>query len=199
LWLLALLGFVIGLLAVVFTSLTERTGALTREWRPSLAFTSAGLMTGLIGQVYPQILGISYDTLDGILDAHLAGGILGGLMLGKLVATSVAIGLRVPGGLIGPSLVIGGALGGLLGSYVQDLGLDTGSESFYATIGMIAMMSALLRAPLAAMMALLEMTARPSIIFPGMTAVVCADLAARQMLGRESVFEHLRRLTRADD
>jgi chloride channel protein, CIC family len=199
LWLLALLGLLIGLLAVVFTSLTERTGALTREWRPSLAFTVAGLVTGLIGQVYPQILGISYDTLDGILDAHLMGGILGGLMLGKLVATSVAIGLRVPGGLIGPSLVIGGATGGLLGSYVQGLELDTGSESFYATIGMIAMMSALLRAPLAAMMALLEMTAKPSIIFPGMTAVVCADLAARQMLGRESVFEHLRRLTRADD
>jgi CIC family chloride channel protein len=194
--LLALLGFVIGLMAVAFTALTERASAATREWRPSVAFTAAGLVTGLIGLAYPQILGISYDTLNGILDAHLAGGILVGLTVGKLVATAVSIGLRVPGGLIGPSLVIGGALGGLLGSNIQGLPLNTGSESFYATIGMIAMMSAVLRAPLAAMFALLELTAEPNIIFPGMMAVVCADLAARQMLGKESVFEHLRRLTK---
>ncbi|MCG6861473.1 MAG: chloride channel protein [Chromatiaceae bacterium] len=197
--LLALLGFVIGLMAVAFTTLTERASSFTCEWRPSIAFTTAGLLTGLIGLAYPQILGISYDTLDGILNAHLTGGVLIGLALGKLIATAVSIGLRVPGGLIGPSLVIGGAMGGLLGSNIQYLALNTGSESFYATIGMIAMMSAVLRAPLAAMLGLLELTAEPNIIFPGMTAVVCADLVARQMLGKESVFEHLRRLTNPND
>ena len=180
-------------------AIAEWTSSLTREWRPSVAFTIAGLLTGLVGLAYPQILGISYDTLDGILNAHLTGGVLIGLALGKLVATAVSIGLRVPGGLIGPSLVIGGAVGGILGSNIHDLALNTGSESFYATIGMIAMMSALLRAPLAAMFALLELTAVPSIIFPGMTAVVCADLIARQILAKESVFEHLRRLTQPED
>jgi len=197
--LLALLGVVTGLLAVAFIVLAERTSSFTRDWRPSIAFTAAGLLTGAIGLSYPQILGISYDTLDGILNAHLAGGVLIGLVLGKLVATAVSIGLSVPGGLIGPSLVIGGAMGGLVGSDIQYLALSTGSESFYATIGMIAMMSAVLRAPLAAMFALLELTAEPNIIFPGMTAVVCADLVARQMLGKESVFEHLRRLTNPND
>jgi H+/Cl- antiporter ClcA len=197
--LLALLGIVTGLMAVAFTALAERTSAFTHQWRPSVAFTSAGLLTGVIGLAYPQVLGVSYDTLDGILNAHLAGGVLIGLALGKLVATAVSVGLRVPGGLIGPSLVIGGAVGGLVGSTVQDLALNTGSEIFYATIGMLAMMSAVLRAPLAAMFALLELTAEPNIIFPGMTAVVCADLVARQILGKESVFEHLRRLTHPSD
>jgi len=197
--LLALLGIFTGLIAVAFTVLAERTSVLTRTWRPSISFTTAGLLTGSIGLAYPQILGISYDTLDGILNAHLAGEILIGLVLGKLVATAVSIGLRMPGGLIGPSLVIGGAMGGLLGSSIQGLGLDAGSESFYATIGMIAMMSALLRAPLAAMFALLELTGEPNIIFPGMTAVVSADLVVRQVWGMESVFEHLRRLTNTSD
>ncbi|HGG60067.1 MAG TPA: hypothetical protein ENK26_09165, partial [Gammaproteobacteria bacterium] len=76
---------------------------------------------------------------------------------------------------------------------------QTGSESFYATIGMIAMMSAVLRAPLAALFALLEMTGEPNIILPGMMAVVSADLVARQLLGRDSVFEHLRLLTDAKE
>ena len=99
----------------------------------------------------------------------------------------------------GGSIVNIASVGGLVGSTVQDLALNTGSEIFYATIGMLAMMSAVLRAPLAAMFALLELTAEPNIIFPGMTAVVCADLVARQILGKESVFEHLRRLTHQSD
>ncbi|MGD8590744.1 MAG: chloride channel protein [Chromatiales bacterium] len=191
----ALLGVTTGLLAVAFIGLAEGVGRFTEKWRPSLAFTLAGLVTGLIGLAYPQVLGVSYDTLDGILNNHLEGVMLIGLVLGKLIATAISIGLRVPGGLIGPSLVIGGALGGVIGMLVQNLMLfESGSESFYASVGMIAMMSALLQAPLAAMFALLELTADPNIIFPGMTAVVCADLIVRQACGKESVFEHMRRL-----
>jgi H+/Cl- antiporter ClcA len=191
----ALLGVTTGLIAVAFISLAERVGRFTQKWRPSLAFSVAGLVTGLIGLAYPQVLGVSYDTLDGILNNHLAGVMLIGLVLGKLVATAISIGLRVPGGLIGPSLVIGGALGGVMGMLVKHFMLfESGSESFYASVGMVAMMSALLQAPLAAMFALLELTADPNIIFPGMTAVVCADLIVRQAFGKESVFEHMRRL-----
>jgi len=73
------------------------------------------------------------------------------------------------------------------------------SERFYAVVGMVSMMGAVLKAPLAALLALLELTGNPEIILPGMTAVVTADLAARQWLGRESVFEHLVRLAGRDD
>ena len=89
---------------------------------------------------------------------------------------------------------MGGAIGSAFGIVVQYLPFTTGSESFYATIGMITMMSAVLRAPLAAMFALLELTAEPHIMFPAMIAIVCADVVSRQILGKESVFEHLRRL-----
>jgi H+/Cl- antiporter ClcA len=115
-------------------------------------------------------------------------------MVAKLATTAVAVGLRVPGGLIGPSLVIGGAAGALVGVSAPGwVGFATGSESFYGTMGMVAMMGAVLQAPLAALFALLELTADPGIILPGMTVVVTADLVARQMLGRDSVFDYLRR------
>ena len=195
LFLLGLLGLFTGLLAVGFVVLTEGTARFTRAWRPTLAFTLAGALTGLIGLAYPQILGVGYDTLDRILDNSLGGAVLIGLMLGKLVATAVSVGLRVPGGLIGPSLVIGGAAGGLMGVLVPRWAdFATGSESFYAVIGMVSMMGAVLQAPLAALFALLELTADPDIILPGMTAVVCANVIARQVLRKESVFEHLLQL-----
>jgi chloride channel protein, CIC family len=192
---IGMLGLVTGLLAVAFVSITERTWEWAGHLRPSLAFTLAGLATGLIGLLVPQVPGISYDTLNHILNNHLGLATLAALVAGKLIATAIAIGLRVPGGLIGPSLVIGGALGGVTGFLAQYLAIPTGNEAFYAAVGMIAMMSAVLRAPLAALMALLELTANPSIIFPGMVAVVFADVVARQLLNRESIFEHVRRLS----
>ena len=196
----AMLGLMTGLAASAFITLTEWVARQTWSWRPSLTFTLAGLFTGLIGLAYPHVLGVSYDTLNAILHNHLAGTVLIGLIIGKLIATAVSVGLKVPGGLIGPSLVIGGAMGGVMGMLVHSLWVQgSGSESFYATVGMVSMMSAVLQAPLAAMFALLELTADPNIIFPGMTAIVCADLLARQLLGKESVFEHLLRLGRREE
>lgn len=192
---LAILGLVTGVVAVVFITLAERTGSLTNQWRPSLKFTLGGCLTGLIGLGFPQVMGVSYDTLSNILHDHIGAVFLVGLLLAKLIATGVSIGLRIPGGLIGPSLFMGCALGGFFGAGMQHVELfHTGSPSFYATIGMIAMMSAILRAPLAALFALLELTGNPNIIFPGMVAVVCADLLVRQILGKNSIFEQMRRL-----
>jgi len=200
LFLLAGLGIFTGLLAVLFMSGTTWLSAQTRRWRPLAAFSCAGAVTGLIGLVYPQVLGISYDTLNAILDNRLGAGLLAGLIVAKLVATAVAVGMRVPGGLIGPSLVIGGAAGGLLGVVAPQFAtFTTGSEGFYAAMGMVAMMGAVLQAPLAALLALLELTADPDIILPGMTVVVTADLIARQLMGRKSIFEHLRQIADGRD
>ena len=50
------------------------------------------------------------------------------------------------------------------------------------------MMGATLQAPLAALLALLELTANPNIILPGMLAIVSANLAARNLFNSDSVF-----------
>ena len=187
--LLGLLGLMIGLLAALFTMLCERIAELTRNWPPALAFTLAGLCTGFLGLWTPQIMGVGYDSLDAMLNGHVEFLLVVGIMAFKLTATAVSIGLRVPGGLIGPTLVIGGATGSALGLLlIQWFSFDSGSVGFYAVIGMLAMMSATLQAPLAALIALLELTANPAILLPGMLAVVTADLVARMLLGKESVF-----------
>jgi CIC family chloride channel protein len=62
------------------------------------------------------------------------------------------------------------------------------SPGFYAMLGMGAMMGATLQAPLAALMTLLELTANPNIILPGMLAVVVSGITASHVFGRESVF-----------
>jgi H+/Cl- antiporter ClcA len=55
-------------------------------------------------------------------------------------------------------------------------------------IGMVAMMGAILRAPLTALVALMELTGNLNIILPGMVAVVTAEIATRALVGDTSAF-----------
>jgi CIC family chloride channel protein len=192
---LIVLGLVIGLLAVAFIGLCEWIALRVRHWNNALTFALAGAVTGILALWTPQIMGTSYDTLDALLAGEGDLELVLALMLAKLLATGTAVGMRVPGGLIGPTLFIGGAAGSALGLLFPLLEpFDTASPAFYATVGMVAMMGAALRAPLAALTALLELTGNPNIILPGMIAVASAELLNRLVLGKESVFEILSRI-----
>ena len=189
---LIILGTVTGLLAISFISLTGIVASRTIHWRCVLSFPLAGLITGMIALWVPQIMGTSYDTLEHLLRGEGDLLLVVTLLLAKLIATSCAIGLRIPGGLIGPSLFIGGAAGAAVGLAMAQYSLiNTDSSGFYAIIGMVAMMGATLRAPLAALTALLELTANSNIILPGMVAVACAELITRLIRGQKSIFDVL--------
>jgi H+/Cl- antiporter ClcA len=187
-----LLGGGIGLLAVAFSALAVRIARRTGHWPCSLSFPLAGLVTGALALWTPQVMGISYDTLALLLLGEGELALVLPLVATKLLATGCSIGLRVPGGLIGPTLFIGGAAGSTFGLLLAVVADDVAaSPGFYATIGMVAMMGATLRAPLAALTALLELTANPNIILPGMIAVACAELVSRTLRGERSVFDLL--------
>ena len=62
-------------------------------------------------------------------------------------------------------------------------------------LGMAAMMAAVLQAPLAALVAVLELTANPNVILPAMLVVVGAMLVVSEVFKQRSVFlETLERL-----
>jgi CIC family chloride channel protein len=189
---LVILGLVTGILAVAFITLCEQVTKRTQAWRPSVGFTVAGLVTGVLAIWTPQIMGMSYDTLDALLKGAVELKLVAAILVAKLVATAVAVGVRMPGGLIGPTLFIGGAAGSAVGLLAAAWNpMHVGSASFYALVGMVSMMGATLRAPLAALTALLELTGTPNVILPGMVAVVSAELTNRLVLGKDSVFEAL--------
>ncbi len=183
------MGLVIGSLAAVFIGLLERVthfGARYPIWQ---RMTLAGVLTGLCGVFVPAIMGIGYDTVNQAMLGELGLSFLLTLVVAKVLATTVSLGLGLPGGLIGPTLYIGACAGGALGLLAEAVFPgQVGSPGFYAMLGMGAMMSATLQAPLAALMALLELTYNPKIILPGMLAVVLSDIMASHVYGRDSVF-----------
>ena len=95
----------------------------------------------------------------------------------------------MPVGVIGPTLVMGAACGGLLGHLGQILSPGAASsEGFYVLLGMAAMMAAALQAPLAALMAVVELTSNANIILPAMLIVIVATLTAGRLFRQPSVF-----------
>ncbi|MEJ2575696.1 MAG: chloride channel protein [Gammaproteobacteria bacterium] len=189
LFLVLLLGAFAGALSALFSQLVQgvaaRTAVIPIWWRMLLA----GAALGGFGWAVPEVMGIGYDTVALALQGQLAVGLLAVLLLAKLLATSVAIGAGVPGGLIGPALFLGAILGALVSELADFAGWGwQAGAGFYALLGMGAMMSASLQAPLAALTAMLELTDNPDVILPGMLTVVVAGLTARVVFRQESLF-----------
>ena len=189
---IVLMGLFIGVIGAGFIHASARAARFTLEWRPLYAFTLAGLVTGLLAQWSPAIMGVSYDAVDRIFHDQLGLQALLLLLFAKLIATAVSVGVRLPGGMIGPSLIIGGAVGGIMEMTVKNMyPFYQGSAGFYAMVGMVAMMGATLRAPLAALVALMELTGNLHLILPGMIAVVIAEITTRSLVGDVSAFTAL--------
>ncbi len=183
-----LMGVLIGAIAAVFIYLTRAITLLGKKVDIWLRMFLAGLGVGLIAVISPEVMGIGYDTVNAAILGDIAIISLLIILFAKIIATSLCIGFSIPAGLIGPAIFIGALTGGIVGKLVEMYDSSFSDAGLYAMLGMGAMMSATLQAPLAALIALLELTGNQNIIFPGMLAIVSANLAARELFKCDSIY-----------
>lgn len=187
--LVLVLGLFIGVLAAAFIHLLQFFAGSLRSWPLWLRMATGGGMVGACAVVVPEVMGIGYDTVNSALLGQLGLFTLGLVVLFKLLATTAGIGLGLPGGLIGPTLVIGASAGGAMGLLANAAFPDhVSSHGFYALLGLAAMMGATLQAPLAALITVLELTATPTVLLPGMLAIIIAVLTSSQLFGKGPLF-----------
>lgn len=185
------LGGIIGLLAVAFIYIM--TATLKWSQHSVLTYKSklilAGVLTGGVAVFYPQVMGIGYDTISSVLQGELSLTLLLGILVAKCLLTPIILGLGVPAGLIGPTFVIGAIAGGILGTLgAGAVNQEVAHSGFYAMLGMGSMMGAVVNAPMAALVAILELTGNPNIIFPAMISIVISNLIARYVFKMPSIF-----------
>ncbi|MEO0439020.1 MAG: chloride channel protein, partial [Pseudomonadota bacterium] len=132
---------------------------------------------GTIGFWIPETLGLGYDTLE---DALFGRTLWSALLLvagAKLLTAAFSLGVGMPVGVIGPSLLIGACIGSTAGALAMivfpTLTIDPG---MYVTIGMAATMGTTLGAPLAASLAVIELTQSTSVAMPALLAITAAHL-----------------------
>jgi CIC family chloride channel protein len=189
-----LAGIAIGLLGAAFVlgvNWLSRQSQRTPVW---LNFGFAGAVVGVCGLLVPQVMGVGDQTITETLSGLYGIKLLLLVLLLKLLASVACVGAGIPAGIIGPSLVIGAAAGAMFALLGAWLGItDSGAVALYALTGMGAMMAAILQAPLAGLVAVLELSGHPNVILPGMLAVVAATITTGLFTDRESVFQALMR------
>lgn len=184
------LAIICGLLAAFFMYGVKRAHLLSQQptW---LSWSILVALTMLISIPLPSIMGIGYDSIDLALAGEPLLWLFVALLAGKMLLSMGIVVVGFPVGIIGPVLFIGAMTGAVLGTSLQILQIDvTTSTGFYAMLGMGAMMSAILNAPLAALIALLELTNNPNIIMPGMLCIVIANLIAFEGFKQTPILNH---------
>ncbi|WP_235075958.1 chloride channel protein [Marinomonas profundimaris] len=151
-------------------------------WR---RFILAAAATSLAAVYLPEALGSGYGPLAHLLSGDLIVYSLLLLIVVKTVLTSFTVGLGIPGGMIGPTFIIGG-LAGVQVALVFDN--NSADVALFALLGMAAMMAVCFQAPLTALVAIIEMTHSSEAIIPALFVVVLACLLARGIFHQESVF-----------
>ena len=183
-----LAGLMIGCLAAGFNTLVQLFTRLN-QWAFPMRGLVAGAICGVCAFATPQVMGIGYDTVNGALLGNIAITTLFLLVITKTIASAACLGLGMPLGIIGPTLFIGASFGGVLGLLGQAIApSEVSSPGLYVMLGMSAMMGAVVQAPLAALMTVMELTANPNVILPAMLIIVIATLVCSEVFGKQSIF-----------
>lgn len=151
----------------------------------------AAAITALLITNLPQAAGSSMQAMQHVLDNQgFTLTLLLMIFLAKLIATITAFGFNIPGGIFGPTIFIGAALGGLIS---QSIGIISpnliDSQHIIIISTMAAMISAVLGAPIAMILIVVEITGNFQIISVIMLAVVMANITAYRFMGTSSFFD----------
>ncbi|MCF6195881.1 MAG: chloride channel protein [Emcibacter sp.] len=189
-----ILGMVSALAAIIFIKslfFTERIADRIPipEWaRPAFG----GLAIGLLALISPYILGHGYGTTDGVLKELFSFQTLLLLIVLKIAASSISLAFRFGTGIFSPSIFLGAVVGGAFGfvaSWVAGLTGDfTFSYGLYAIVGMGAVSSAVLGAPISTILIIFELTGDYQITAALMVSVVISNLITQHFLRATSVF-----------
>jgi CIC family chloride channel protein len=109
------------------------------------------------------------------------------LCVAKIVGTCLTIGSGGSGGIIAPALFLGAVVGGFTGMVLQHLGAPQAQPGIYALVGMGAVLAAVVHAPLAAILILLDLTGDYPLAVPAMLASILATGTARRIYS-ESIY-----------
>ncbi|WP_321447124.1 chloride channel protein [uncultured Cohaesibacter sp.] len=157
----ALLGIVCAIVAVLFQTSLLGTDWIARHIKMPLIYRPiiGGFLVGLIALAFPEVLGVGYEATDLALKQQLPLTMLLSLIVAKALATSITLASRFGGGIFSPSLYIGAMVGGTFGLIAQPLLPEIAStHGLYALLGMGAVASAMLGAPISTTMIVFELT-----------------------------------------
>ncbi len=186
----AICGLLAGVLSVLLTGAVYAAEDAFQKiplhwmWWPAIG----GLVVGVGGYIFPQALGVGYDTIGSLLQGNVVRTTIAGILLVKSIIWAVSLGSGTSGGVLAPLLMMGGALGGIEAMFLPYEGVG-----FWPLISMGAILGGTMRSPLTGVIFALELTHDINVLLPLLVAAVLAHGFTVLVLKRSILTEKVAR------
>ena len=183
-------GLLAGVLSAMLTAAVYAAEDLFRllpihwMWWPAIG----GLVIGLGGLIFPQALGVGYDTIGQLLQGEVPRNLILGILLVKSVIWAVSLGSGTSGGVLAPLLMMGGALGGIEATFLPHQG-----AGFWPLVSMGAILGGTMRSPFTGVIFAIELTHDINMMVPLLLAVTIAHAFTVLTLRRSILTEKVAR------
>lgn len=154
------------------------------KWWPAIG----GLAVGLGGLIFPQALGVGYDTIQSLLQGEVPRGVIAGVLLVKSAIWIISLGSGTSGGVLAPLLMMGAAIGGVEAMFLPNEGVG-----FWPLVSMGAILAGTMRAPFTAILFALELTHDINVLLPLLVAAMLAHATTVLLLKRSILTEKVAR------
>jgi CIC family chloride channel protein len=195
------LGAALGLVGAFYNTLTMGFLAATDRLRHVNSVVRAaaiGAVIGLIGWTAPTLVGGGETWTQTLLTGSMPLDAIALFFVARLAIGPLCYAAGTPGGLFAPLLGVGAAFGALFAGVadvaIPGFGL---SQSSFAVVGMAALFTAIVRAPMTGVVMTMEMTGRADLVLPMLTACFGAILVTT-LVGSEPIYDSLRQRMLAD-
>ncbi|MHB8551479.1 MAG: chloride channel protein, partial [Acidiferrobacterales bacterium] len=189
-----LLGVLCGLLGPAFLWLLDNA---RRRYQSAVTFVPmrmalAGLAIGLLSLVRPEVWGNGYSVVQSFLVHHWVVSTVMTVFVLRLLAVTVASAAGIPGGVLTPTLSLGGALG-LIAYHTLLTPTATHSQALWVLVGMGSLLAATTHAPAMSAIMVFETTRNYNVVLAAMPACVVASVIGSLIRSRSVYTEALGR------
>lgn len=192
-WVLIILGIVVGISGVLFNSGILKTqtifknSKLSKEVKIMIPF----ILTGIIGLMSPVLLGGGHELIMTLQEQSFTLNLLIILLVSKFIFTFICFGSGAPGGIFFPLLALGSIVGNIVGIIsAMYMGIPSTYIINFVVLAMAGHFAAIVKAPITAIILILEMTGSLDHLLPLSIVVIIAQLTS-DLLNSHPIYESL--------
>jgi chloride channel protein, CIC family len=153
-------------------------------WWPAIG----GVFVGIGGLIFPQALGVGYDTIQNLLQGNVPFALFAGVLIVKSAIWMISLGSGTSGGVLAPLLMMGAALGGIESTFLPHFG-----NGFWPLVSMGAILGGTMRSPFTGVVFALELTHDFNMLLPLLVACFLAHAFTVLTLKRSILTEKIAR------
>ena len=192
-WVLIILGLIIGISGVIFSSGLLKTQDLYKKLNTPIEVNCIipFVITGIIGMVFPIVLGGGHDLIMTLKENEFTLMFLFTLIVIKFLFTFICFGSGAPGGIFFPLLVLGALVGNFMGViFAKYLGIPSMYIVNFIILAMAGHFASIVKAPITAILLISEMTGSLNHLLPLAIVVVVSQLTS-DILNSSPIYESL--------